>query len=169
MTTFAVPSAGPLAWRQIYPTPPNARIFTVGPYCPLDETVLQERPDGFVCPVCRAAWDFRGLASRWLDEPAVRWRPSTVVVLAVLASCAAAAVALVAVLGDLDQRLLVWLSAAIAAAAVVYVAAGWLSGRIADWPYRRNRVTAVYDSAEQAEAYTRLEQALGGSEVSDEH
>jgi hypothetical protein len=80
--------------------------------------------------------------------------------------CAAVAVALVAVLGELDQRLLWWLSAAIAAAAVLYVAAGWLSGRIADWPYRHNRVTAVYDSPAQAQAYDHLEQALGGPEVS---
>ena len=169
MTTFAVPPAGSPAWREIHPTPPNARLYTVGPYCPLDETVLKERADGFVCPVCSAAWDFHGLAGRWLaeTEPAVRWRPSAVVVLAGLAGCAAAAVALVAVLGGLDQRLLWWLSAAIAAAAVLYVAAGWLSGRIADWPYRHHRVTAVYDSVEQAEAYTRLEQALGGSAVSD--
>ena len=168
MTTFAVPPTGSLAWRKIHPTPPNAQLYTVGPYCPLDDTVLQERVDGFGCPICLAAWDFHGLAGRWLDEPAVRWRPSAVVVVAGLAGCAVAAVALVAVLGELDQRLLWWLSAAIAAAAVLYVAAGWRSGRIADRPYRHNRVTAVYDSVEQARAYARVEQALGGSEVSDE-
>jgi len=45
---------------------------------------------------------------------------------------------------------------------VLYVMAGWVSRRIADWPYRHNRVITTYDSVEQAEAYTRLEQALGG-------
>jgi hypothetical protein len=162
MTTFAVPAAGSLAWREIHPTPPNARLYTVGPYCPLDETVLQERADGFGCPVCSAAWDFHGLAGRWLDEPVVRWRPSAVLVFAGLAGCAAAAAVLVAVLGELDQRLVWWLSAAIAAATVVYVAAGWLSRQIADRPYRHNRVIATYDSVEQALA------APVAGEVSDE-
>ena len=176
MTTFAVPPTGSPAWQEIYPVPPMLRLETVGPWCPLDDSRLQVRSDGWGCTACQASWDFYGESARWLAEtkavavaaPAVRWRSSAVVVLAGLASCAAAAVALVAVLGELDQRLLWWLSAAIAAAAVLYVAAGWLSGRITAWPYRHNRVTAVYDSPEQAEAYQRLEQVLGGSEVSDE-
>jgi len=151
MTTFAVPPAGSPAWRQIHPSPPNAPLYTVGPFCPLDDTQLQERADGFGCPVCSAAWDFHGLAGRWLAEP-VRWRPSAVVVLAGLAGCAATAAALVAVLGELDRRLLWWLIGAIAAAVVLYVAAGWLSRQIADWPYRHNRVIATYDSVEQASA-----------------
>lgn len=169
MTTFAVPPAGSPAWRRLQPTPPNAQLYTVGPYCPIDDTMLKERADGFGCPLCSAAWDFYGLAGRWPAEPAVRWRPSAVVVLAGLAGCAAAAAVLVAVLGELDQRLLWWLGAVIAAAAVLYVAAGWLSRQVADWPYRHNRVIATYDSADDARAWTRLEQALGGPEVSDEH
>jgi hypothetical protein len=145
MTTFAVPPAGSPSWRQIHPTPPNAQLYTVGPFCPLDDTLLQERADGFGCPVCSAAWDFHGLAGRWLAEPAVRWRPSAVMVPAGMAGCAATAAALVAVLGQLDQRLLGWLSAAIAAAVVLYVAAGWLSRQIAGWPYRHNRVIGSID------------------------
>ena len=167
MTTFAVPPTGSRLWREIHSSPPNAPLYTVGPYCPLDDTVLQERADGFGCPLCSAAWDFHGLAGRWQAEPGARRRPSAVAVLTGLAGCAAAAAALVAVLGELGQRLLWWLIAVLAAA-VLYVAAGWRSGRIADRPYRHNRVTAVYDSVEQARAYARVEQALGGSEVSDE-
>ena len=145
MTTFAVPPTGSRAWRELHPTPPNARLYTVGPYCPLDDTMLQERADGFSCPLCWAAWDFHGMAGRWLTEPPARRRPSAGAVLAGLAGCAAVAAALVAVLGELDQRLLWWLAAAIAAAALLYVAAGWLSGRIADWPYRHNRVLGTVD------------------------
>lgn len=145
MTTFAVPPAGSPAWREIYPSPPNAQLYTVGPYCPLDDTVLRERPDGFGCPLCCAAWDFHGLTGRWLDEPVVRWRPSAVTIVTGLAGCAATAAALSAVLGELDQRLVWWLAAAAAAAAVLYVAAVWVSGRIADWPYRHNRVLGTVD------------------------
>jgi hypothetical protein len=166
MTTVAVPPTGSPAWRQIHPTPPNAPLYTVGPYCPLDDTVLQERADGFGCPICSAAWDFHGLAGRWLDEPAVRWRPSAVLV---LAGCAIAAAGLVTLLHMLDEHLVLLFAALIAAAAVAIVLIP-LAGRARDWArYRHNRVTAVYDSVEQAEAYTRLEQALGSSEVSDEH
>ena len=146
MTTFAVPPAGSPAWRRHYPTPPDVKLnIPAGTWCPIDDTTLQNRPDGWSCPTCKAAWNFHGLAGRWLDEPTVRWRPSAVLVLAGLAGCAAAAAALVAVLGELDQRLLWWLSAAIAAAAVLYVAAGWLSRQIADWPYRHNRVIGPVD------------------------
>ena len=178
MTTFAVPPAGSPAWQEIYPVPPVLRLETVGPWCPLDDSRLQVRTDGWGCTSCQAGWDFYGESARWLAESKavvvapVRWRPSPVKVLAGLvglAGCAAAAVALAAVLGELDGRLLWWLIAAIAATAVLYVAAGWLSGRIADWPYRHNRVTAVYNSVEQAQAYTRLEQTLGAPEVPDEH
>jgi hypothetical protein len=164
MTTFAVPPTGAPTWQEIYPVPPLLRLETVGPWCPLDDTRLQVRQDGWGCPVCSAAWDFHGLAGRWLDEPAVRWRPSAVAVLAGVAGCAAAAAALVAVLGELDVRLVWWLIAVIAAAAVLYVAAGWLSGQIADRPYRHNRVITTYDSVEQA----ALAAPVGG-EVSDEH
>jgi hypothetical protein len=151
MTTFAVPPAGSPAWRQIYPTPPNAALYTVGPYCPLDDIQLQERADGFGCPVCSAAWNFHGLAGRWLtDTMTVRWRPSAALVLSGLVGCAATAAVLAAMLGDLDQRLVWWLIAAIATAAVLYVTAGWLSRQVAEWPYRHNQVLGVYDSAEQA-------------------
>ena len=78
-----------------------------------------------------------------LPEPAVRWRPSAVVVLAGLAGCAAAAGVLVAVLAGLDGRLVWWLVAATAAASALYPVAGWLSRRIADWPYRHNRLGAT--------------------------
>jgi hypothetical protein len=162
MTTFAVPPAGSPAWRRHYPSPPDVKLnIPAGTWCPIDDTTLQNRPDGWDCPTCKAAWNFHGLAGRWLDEP-VRWRPSAVLVLAGLAGCAAAAAVLVAVLGELDQRLVWWLSAAIAAATVLYVAAGWLSRQIADRPYRHNRVIATYDSVEQAMA------APVAGEVSDE-
>lgn len=70
MTTFALPNEGYSAqqWRVIYRTPPDARFETVGTYCPLDDTLLRVRLDGWGCPVCAAAWDFKGLHGRWLPS-----------------------------------------------------------------------------------------------------
>ena len=147
MTTFAVAPTGSRAWRQIHPSPPNAPLYTVGPYCPLDDTVLQERADGFGCPLCSAAWDFHGLAGRWLDTPATRRRPTAVTVLAGLTGCAALAGALAAVLGDLDEHLVLAFAAVLAAASVAIVG-GALTGRARDWArYRHNRVIATQDRA----------------------
>ena len=162
MTTFTVPAAGSPAWRQIYLTPPPAQLYTVGPFCPLDDTQLQERTDGFGCPLCSAAWDFHGLSGHWLALPAVRWRPSTIAVLAGLAGSAVAAFALVTVLSTVDDRLVWWLAAGLAAVAVLYPAVGWVSRRFADRPYRHNRLGSRYDTVEQA-----LAAPVG--EVLDEH
>jgi hypothetical protein len=144
MTTFAVPPTGSPAWRQIHPIPPNAPLYTVGPYCPLDDTVLRERADGFGCPACSAAWDFHGLAGRWLDEPAVRWRPSALLVLAGLAGCAAVAAGLVALLNMLDEHLVLLFAAVIAAAAVAVVLVP-LVGRARDWARYRHNTVRVLD------------------------
>lgn len=154
MTTFTVPPAGSPAWRQIHLTPPNAPLYTIGPYCPLDDTVLRARRDGYGCPVCCAAWDFHGLAGRWLPEvpvvpePVVRWRPSTALMLSILAGSAFAAAGVVMLADMLDPRLLWWLIAALAAAAVVIVAYA-LGCRVAAWwPYRHNRIIAVHHGRE---------------------
>ena len=173
MTTFAVPPTGSPAWQEIYPVPPLLRLETVGPWCPLDDSRLQIRTDGWGCTSCQAGWDFYGDSARWLQTansaaPVVRWRPSALLVLSGLAGCAIAAAALVVLLGVLGELVLVF--AAVLAAAAIVVVLGALTGRFRDWArYRHNQVTAVYDNAEQASAYTRLEQALGGPEVSDEH
>jgi hypothetical protein len=145
MTTIAVPPAGSSAWRQIHPTPPNAPLYTVGPYCPLDDTVLQERADGLGCPVCSAGWDFHGLAGRWLDEPVVRWRPSALFVMAGLVGCATVAAGMVALLNGLNEHLVLLFAAVIAAAAAAIVLVA-LAGRGRDWArYRHNRVLPVID------------------------
>ncbi len=164
MTTFAVPPAGAPAWREIYQSPPDVQT---GRWCPLDDTTLVIRLDGWSCPVCSAAWDFHGLAGRWLSEvPAVRWRPSTALMLSILAGSAFAAAGVVMLADLLDQRLLWWLISAVAAATVLYAAVGWLSALVAGWPYRHNRITAVYDSP--AQTHAGVEQALNGPEVCDE-
>jgi hypothetical protein len=166
MTTFTVPRVGSPVWRRIYLVPPDVRT---GRWCPIDDTTLQIRLDGWACPTCGAAWDFQGLAGRWLADsaavvavPAVRWRPSAVAVLTGLAGCAVAAAVLVAGLGALDDRVLLWLIAVVAAAAGLLPVAGWLSRRVADWPYRHNRLLGTYDSVGRALA------APTSSEVSDE-
>jgi hypothetical protein len=155
MKTFTVPPIASPVWREIYLVPPDVRT---GRWCPIDDTTLQIRLDGWACPRCGAAWDFQGLAGWWLTDtteviavaPTVRWRPSAVAVLTGLAGCAVTAAFLVAGLSDLDERLLLWLIAVVATAAVLLPTAGWLSRRIADWPYRHNRVLGTYDYVEQA-------------------
>lgn len=156
MTTFAVPPTGSPAWQEIYPVPPLLRLETVGPWCPLDDSRLQVRLDGWGCTACQAGWDFYGESARWLPTaaelavPVVRWRPSTLLVLSGLAGCAIAAAGLARALGAFDEHLVLLFAAVIAAAAVAVVL-GALTGRVRDWArYRHNRVTAVYDSAEQA-------------------
>lgn len=150
MTTFAVPPTGSPAWREIYQTPPDVRT---GRWCPIDDTTLQIRLDGYGCPSCGAAWDFQGLAGRWLAEtapvavvePAARWRLSPAAAAAGVAGCALVAAGLVAVLDQLDERLLGWLSAVVAAAAVLMVAGAWLARKAEDRRYRHNRVLRVVD------------------------
>jgi hypothetical protein len=146
MTTIAVPPAGSPAWRGIYPTPPDVRLdIPAGTWCPLDDTTLQIRLDGWGCSTCKAAWNFQGQAGRWLSEPeatTVHWRPSAVTM---LAECAAIAAALVALLGTLDERLVWLLAAAIAIAAAAVPTYAWVARKIADFPYRHNRVIAVHD------------------------
>jgi hypothetical protein len=151
MTTFAVPPTGSPAWREIYPTPPDVRLdLGAGVWCPIDDTTLQIRLDGYGCPRCRAAWDFRGLSGRWLAEvasaevaPSVRWRPSPATVAAGIAGCALVAAGLVVVLTQLDERLVWWLSAVIGAAAVLIVAGAWLAGQFENRRYRHNTVRPI--------------------------
>ena len=145
MTTIAVPPTGSPAWREIYQSPPDVQT---GRWCPIDDTTLKIRLDGYGCPACGAAWDFQGRAGRWLTDtaavavatPAVRWRPSAVAVLAGLAGCAVLAAALAALLGALDEHLVLLFAAVIAATAVAVVLVV-LAGRTRDWArYRHNRV-----------------------------
>ncbi|GAB1646899.1 hypothetical protein [Krasilnikovia sp. MM14-A1259] len=155
MTTFAVPPAGAPAWREIYLTPPDVGLdMPAGTRCPIDGTALRPRLDGWACPMCGAAWDFRGLGGRWLPdtavvaaiEPTLRRRVSPVAVafvLAVVAGCALAAAGLVSVMNEFDKRLLWWLAALVGAAAVAVVL-GAFAGRFRDWlRYRHNRVVRV--------------------------
>jgi hypothetical protein len=148
MTTFVVPPAGSPAWRSIYPVPPLLRLETVGPWCPLDDTRLHVRLDGWACPACLAGWDFNGEAARWLPTaepavPVVSWRPSAVLVLAGLVGCAAAAAGLVMVLGSFGEDLVLVFAAVLAAAGAALVLAG-LACRVRDWArYRHNTVRPV--------------------------
>ncbi|GGL17828.1 hypothetical protein [Mangrovihabitans endophyticus] len=150
MTTFAVPPTGSPAWREIYPVPPLLRLETVGPWCPLDDSRLQVREDGWGCTACQAGWDFHGEAARWLQAattpaaPVVRWRPSAVLVLAGLAGCAAVAAGLVALLSLLDEHLVLLFAAVIAAAAVAVVLVP-LAGRARDWARYRHNTVRVLD------------------------
>ena len=142
MSTFAVPPAGAPAWRELYPVPPDV---TTGRWCPLDNTTLDNHRDGWACPTCAAAWDFRGQAGRWLADtaaiavprPVVRFEPSP---LLVVAGAAAAAVVLVTVLDDLDTALVWWLAAAVATATALFAAGAWVSRVVAERPYRHNQV-----------------------------
>lgn len=151
MTTYAVPPTGSPAWREIYPVPPLLRLETVGPWCPLDDSRLQTREDGWGCTACTAGWDFYGESARWLPSaaelavPAVRWRPSALLVLAGLAGCAAAAAALVALLSTLDEHLVLLFAAVIAAAAVAVVLVP-LAGRTRDWARYRHNTVRVLDA-----------------------
>lgn len=150
MTTFAVPPTGSPVWREIYTTPPDVQT---GQWCPIDDTTLRVRLDGWGCPGCRAAWDFHGTHGRWLADtaalavghPPVRWRRSALTVLASVAGCAVVAVGLVALLGAFDERLVWWLAAAIAVATVAVPTFAWVARKVDDFPYRHNRVTAVQD------------------------
>ncbi|WP_433732568.1 hypothetical protein ACQP2Y_46755 (plasmid) [Actinoplanes sp. CA-051413] len=145
MTTFAVPPTGSPAWREIYQTPPDVQT---GRWCPIDDTTLVVRLDGWSCPACGAAWDFQGLAGRWLAdtaavttiEPAARWRLSPPAAMAGVAGCALAAAGMVAVLGELDERLVWWLAAVVGAAAVLLLAGAWLARQLEDRRHRHNRV-----------------------------
>lgn len=165
MTTVAVPPAGSLAWREVHPTPPNARLYTVGPFCPIDDTTLRPRLDGFVCPVCRAGWNCHGLAGRWLPrtEPKPQSRLSPVVAaaraVAGVAVCAVIAVAVISGIDQLDEDLQWWLIAALTAAGVLSPAAGWWSRRVADWPYRHNRLLSTHDGEPTEAALTSSEVA----------
>jgi hypothetical protein len=151
MTTFAVPPAGAPAWREIYRTPPDVRLdIPAGTWCPIDDTTLRSRLDGWACPMCGAAWNFRGTGGRWLAdtaavatvEPTVRWRVSPTAAAGV-AGCALVAAGLVDVLTQLDERLVWWLSAAVGAAAVLLLAGAWLSGQIENSRFRHNTVRVL--------------------------
>ncbi|OJF14482.1 hypothetical protein [Couchioplanes caeruleus] len=126
-------------WRAIFPVPPDARLYTMGPYCPIDDTVLQEQVDGFRCSSCSAAWDFFGLHGRW-PAAAPRTAVSLPVVAAGLAGYAMAAAGMVAILARLGEGV-VWLLAAVIGVAAAYLlVAAWLSGLIEEHRCRRNRM-----------------------------
>ena len=150
MTTFAVPPAGSPAWREIYPVPPLLRLETVGPWCPLDDSRLQVRENGWGCTACQAGWDFYGESARWLPTaaelavPVVHWRPSALLVLSGLAGCAVTAAGLAVALGALDEHLVLLFAAALAAAAVAIVL-GALGGRARDWARYRHNTVQVLD------------------------
>lgn len=144
MKTFVVPPPGSPVWRELYPAPPDLRV---GRWCPLDDSTLRVRLDGWGCPVCQAGWDFQGRRGRWLAAPApaapaALWPPTAVMVIVGIPACAAAAVAVAAMLGTLDEGLLPWLAAVIASAAVLIPACAWVARRIADAPYRHSRAAA---------------------------
>ncbi|MGC9670973.1 hypothetical protein ACNTMW_31050 [Planosporangium sp. 12N6] len=61
----------PLVWRGVYRVPPDVRLDTVGPYCPLDDSVLLVEPSGWCCPRCGAVWDVRGRHGQWLTAATV--------------------------------------------------------------------------------------------------
>jgi hypothetical protein len=150
MTTIAVPPTGSPAWREIYQSPPDVQT---GRWCPIDDTTLKIRLDGYGCPACGAAWDFHGRAGRWLADtaavavvaPAVRWRPSEVLVLAGVAGCAVTAAVLVLLLGVLGERLQWWPAAMLAVLAAAVPAYAWVARKVDDWPYRHNRVIGPVD------------------------
>lgn len=57
----------PEQWRAMLAAPLDARFDDgTGTYCPMDDTLLRVRLDGWNCTTCRGAWDFRGLSGRWL-------------------------------------------------------------------------------------------------------
>lgn len=45
--------------------PPDVR-WDIGAFCPLDDTLLQQEPQGWSCPACGAAWDHAGERGWWL-------------------------------------------------------------------------------------------------------
>jgi hypothetical protein len=150
MTTISVPPTGSPAWRDIYRTPPDVKLnIPAGTWCPIDDTTLQIRLDGWSCPTCKGAWNFQGTGGRWLTEPgqapSVRWRPSTVTMLAGLVACAAIGAALAFLLNSLDEQLVWWLSAVIAVTAAAIPTYAWAARKIDGFPYRHNRVIAVHD------------------------
>jgi hypothetical protein len=51
------------------PLPPDVR-WDVGGWCPLDDTLLQQEPQGWSCPACGAAWDHAGRRGWWLTAGA---------------------------------------------------------------------------------------------------
>lgn len=164
MTTFAVPPVGSPVWREIYKLPPDVKT---GNWCPLDDTTLQVRLDGWSCPECKGAWNFHGRDGRWLpasdDAVAtpVRWRPSAPTMLVGVIGCAVAGFGLAMLLNRLDEQLALLLSAVIALAAAAIPSYSWVVRKVEDFPYRHNKVT---------KAYARPVRALpaGTAEVPDE-
>lgn len=148
MTTFAVPPAGSPVWREIYQCPPDVQV---GRWCPIDDTTLTVRLDGWACPKCGAAWDFQGRSGRWLAEvaavvtvePVLRWRLSPAAAATGVAGCALVAAGLVAVLDELDEHVVWWLAAVVGAAAVLLLAGAWAARQLDE--HRHNRVLPVVD------------------------
>jgi hypothetical protein len=62
MTALTLPN-----WRELYPDgPPDVRLDTVGPWCPIDDFRLDAEPIGWCCPCCGGGWNFHGRRGRWL-------------------------------------------------------------------------------------------------------
>jgi hypothetical protein len=152
---LSAPAAGSPAWREIHPVPPRLRLATVGPWCPLDDSVLHlrrdttgapSRRDGWDCPVCRAAWDITGAQSWWPDVvPARRVSPARAAAVVVGSFLAAAGIAVP--LAGLDEPVQ-FAAAAVPAAAAAAVVLHAFGGRLADWRrYRRNYVVRRLDGA----------------------
>lgn len=141
MTTFATPVAGSVRWQEIYKVPPQLRLETVGPWCPLDDSQLRIRmagrvPQGWDCLVCQAMWDRNGTRSWWPG----RARVSPARVAALVAGSAATATGLAVPLAGLDQHLVV-AAATVPAAAAIAIVLHAVAGRVADaWRYRHNIV-----------------------------
>jgi hypothetical protein len=149
MSLTTIPPAGSPAWREIYPVPPQVQEWTAGPWCPLDDEQLRKQQGvGWTCPVCLAAWTFRGEAARWLPlpgEPPARRRPR---VGWVLAGSAATAAGIAMPLAGLDEHLVLALSAVPGLATVAILAAA-MTGRARDWVrYRHNTVRLLADGAD---------------------
>lgn len=140
-TTPVFPNKGftPLNWRGIHSTPPDVRM-NVGPYCPLDDTQLQVRLDGWMCPVCTAAWDFHGFVGYWLplDVAAVPVRPRWGAPLMVAAVCAPSGGVLALLAGaahqpelaPVDGDLGVLAAVVLAVVGLLVVAGAWIVGYV---------------------------------------
>lgn len=170
--------AGARAWREVYPLPPDLRL-DVGPWCPLDDTVLQDSdgptPDDrtWKCQTCWAVWDYQGRSGRWLPLPGAdvaapaRRLDRQLTWFGVVSMGTALALTAGVQVGpfadEVPEQALYWASVGLLAVAGVLVLVGWLAGVIDRWPYRHNRVRRI-DPGELAVRAPRLAALL---EVAD--
>lgn len=156
MSTVTVPAADSSAWQDIYPQPPQLRLETVGPWCPISDTRLQVRlddarprvrPTGWDCPLCGAAWDITGTHGWW---PTTGRRVPPARAAAMVAGCATTAAAIAMPLAGLDAQLVLAVAGVPATTAAGLVLHA-LAGRIGDWRrFRHNRLITVYGPDEHA-------------------